>query len=376
MHTFTRGVVGAGVALASIIVITGCSVPSTPTAEVSASTAPTGTPAPTEAATTVDFGSTPDTTGRLACSTALPDDLVAALVPGLRAVDTLTDSAHIAGSEAFVPGAGGILCDRSNGVAPLDDHVPGRAGETLFEGVRLSVLPDARAALAEHNEYNGGGTPTTCGASDSARVYCTADVIAGSAWVHLASTRLQDDADATAEQAQPAFDALLSAVVRQVSGSPLGTTSDGTTTDDGSITTCDAGNVNAVTTTELAVGPFVNSSTAPEADDFARNRVGGASCVFIGTAGSYPTADALFTQVPDAGWIVQRRLAAGTVARAERLDVDGLGARDAAWRTCDDDACTVDVVHDGDWTHYVLYRRAAPDASGAIARWVASSFDS
>lgn len=374
MHTFTRGVVGAVVALTSIVVVAGCSVPSTPTAEGSASTVPTGTPTPSATAASVDFGPAPDTAGRLACSTALPDDLVADLVPGLHAVDALTESAHIAGTEAFIPGAGGIVCARTNGVAPLDDHVPGRAGDPVFEAVRLSVLPDAQAALAELADATGGAEPLPCGASDAARVYCTADVAAGNAWVHLDSTRVQDSADATPEQAQRAFDALLSAVVEKVSGSSLGTASGGITGDDDSLTSCDAGNVNAVTATELAVGPFVNSGTPPEAEDFARNRLGGDTCVFVRAEGSYPTADALFTQVPDAGWIVQRRLAAGLVSRDDRLDLDGLGARDAAWRTCDEDACTVDIVQDGDWTHYILFRRAAPDTSGAIERWVEASF--
>lgn len=364
-----------GIALASVVGVVGCSVPSTPTAEVSASTLP---PAPSDtttpgAAGTVDFGAAPDTTAVPACSAILPDDLTTALVPGVRAVDVLTDVDHVAGTDAFVAAAGGTVCVSSNGVAPLDDHVPGRQGEQLFEGVRLSVLPGGRAALAEHDEHAGQAASTDCGASDSARVYCTAEVLAGGAWVSLASTRLQDDTDATPEQAQPAFDALLAAVTERVAGSAIGDAGTSDVSDDGSITPCDAGKVDAVTDTELVVGPYPNSSTAPEIEDFARNRVDGDACVFVDATGAYPTADGLYARLPAGGWVAEGRLAAGTVDRGDRLELAGLGQHDAAWRTCDDDACSVDVVQDGTWTHYLLFSRAAPDTSAAVVRWVEAS---
>lgn len=365
---------GAGIALAAVIGMAGCSVPSTPVAEHSASTVPTGSPTASAAAATVDFGSAPDTTGLPACSAVLPASLVSALVPGSRAADVVAGAAHVSGTDAFVVAAGGIVCDSSNGVTPLDDHVPGKRGEAMFEGVRLSVLPGALTALAAHRAFDGRSASPECNASDSARVYCGAEVSAGDAWVSLTSTRLQDDEDATPDQARPAFDALVAAVVEQVRSSPLGRTPDVGTADDGSITACDAGKVNAVTDRELAVGPFPNSSTAPELEDFARNRVHGDACVFVGGTGDYPTADGLYAHVPGGGWIVERRLATGAADRSDRLDLDGLGEHDAAWRTCDTDACTVDVVHDGDWTHYLLFSRAAPETSDAVGRWVGASF--
>jgi len=380
MHTFTRGIVSAGIALVTIVSIAGCATDgsdaaATDDATGSATTTPSSTP--TGSATgTIDFGSAPGTAGRPTCAELLPGDLVTAVVPAARAVDTLTDVAHVAGSEAFLPAAGGATCDSSNGVAPLDDHVPGRRGEPVFEGVRLTVLPDGEAALARQRAFNGSATLTDCAASDAARVYCGADTLAGTAWVSLTATRLQDDTDAVPEQVQPAFDALLAAVVERVAGSALGNDRGEGEGDDGSITDCDAANVDAVTSTTLAVGPFPNSSTAPTTTDFARHRVGADSCVFVSTddASGYVRAGALYAHLPDGGWVAERRLGSRAIERGDRLDLDGLGDGDAAWRTCDETGCSVDVVQDGDWTHWLLLADVAPNTSSAIERWVETSF--
>lgn len=374
MHRISRRVVAVGLALATVVGVAGCSLPSSPVAEGTATPTATPTPTDSEARVEIDFGSAPNPAAQPSCSALLPEGRVAAVVPGVRPTDLLVEAAHIGGPEAFVAAAGGVVCVRSNGVAPLDDAVPGQAGDTLFEGVRLSVLPGGRSAHAEHIAFDGQGAAPGCSASDSARVYCGADLVAGGAWVSLSSTRLQDDADATPEAAQPAFDALVGDVVERVEGSSLGRVPDVGTDDDGSITACDAGRVNAVTDHDLDVGPFPNSSTAPEVEDFARNRVGGDTCVFVGTAGAYPTADALFVHLPDGGWIAERRLGSGAVDDSDRIDLPGLAGGDAAWRTCDDGACSIDVVRDGDWTHYLLFDRAAPDASAAVERWVRASF--
>lgn len=366
----------AGVVLAAVVSTAGCTAvtPAPAATDGGAASSPTSTPEP--AADTVDFGPGPAATGAPGCDALLPAALVDAVVPSARTVDLLTDVAHIAGSEAFLPAAGGVTCDSSNGVAPLDDHVPGRRDEPVFEGVRLTVLPAGADPLAEFREFDGGGTTSACAASDAARVYCSTDTLAGSAWVSIDVSRLQDDDQATPEQVQPGFDELVAAVVDRVASSSLGTDPGDGADDDGSITQCDATNVNASTSTALEVGPFPNSSTAPETTDFARNRVGGASCAFVSgddTTG-YLRAGALYAHLPDGGWTAERRLGAGTIERGDRLDLDGLGPRDAAWRTCDETACTVDVVHDGDWTHWLLFADVAPNTSSAIERWVRASW--
>ncbi len=378
----TRGVVAAGVVLVAVASIAGCTAPTPAATDAGATSSPTDGPtsSPTtggdQAAGAVDFGPDPVASGVPGCGALLPADLVAAVVPSARPVDLLTDAAHLAGSEAFLPAAGGATCDVSNGVAPLDDHVPGRRDEPVFEGVRLTVLPAGADALAEFRGFDGGSTDAACAASDAARVYCSADTLAGSAWVSIHGTRLQDDDQATPEQLQPAFDALVAAVVDRVASSSAGTAPGDGVADDGSITQCDATNVNASTSTQLEVGPFPNSSTAPETTDFARNRVGGDSCAFVSGDDStgYLRASALYAHLPDGGWMAERRLAAGTIDRGDRLELDGLGTGDAAWRTCDETACSVDVVHDGDWSHWLLFRDVAPDTSAAIERWVRASW--
>lgn len=368
----------AAVVLATVVAATACSTdaPAPAGPDRSSEPTPSATTTPGGAtSTTVDFGDGPQTTGFPDCAELLPGDLAAGVVPDVRPVDVVADVAHVAGSEAFLPAAGGVTCSLSNGVAPLDDPVPGGRDQPVYEGVSLTVLPAGGAALTAHREFDGSGAPTDCTASDAARVYCDADVPAGDAWVSLSTTRLQDDDDATPEQAQPAFDALLATVVDHVATTRLGTAEGDGGADDGSITTCDAGNVNAVTGTTLSVGPFPNSSAPPETTDFARNRVGADSCVFVSTdeGSGYTSAGALYTHLPGGGWVAEQRLAAGTIDRGDRLDVPGLGAGDAAWRTCDETACSVDVVHDGDWTHWLLFADVAPDTSTAIAGWVGTS---
>ncbi|MDM7891763.1 hypothetical protein [Curtobacterium caseinilyticum] len=383
MHMITRAVVSAGIVLGTVVSVAACAADG-PTATgtdagtgTSASTdrsTPTSTPTRSGAGT-VDFGPAPDVSGAPACSSLLPEDLAAAVVPGARPVDLLGEAAHVAGTEAFLVAVGGASCTASDGVAPLDDQVPGRRGDPVFEGVQLTVLPAGLDALAEHREFDAVSALEGCSASDSARVYCATDARAGSAWVTLSATRLQDDADAVPERVQPAFDALLAAVVDRVSASSLGTADDDRADPDGSITRCDADNVNAVADTTLAVGPFPNSSTAPEPTDFARNRVGAESCVFVSDdqETGHVRTGAIYTHLPEGGWVAEQRIAAGAIDRSGRIDLDGLGAGDGAWRTCDERACSVDVVRDGDWTHWVLFTEDAADTATAIGSWVERS---
>lgn len=368
--------IAVGAAVAAAVTLAGCTLPSTPTAEGSASTlAPSASGAPSASPTgsTVDFGEVPENSAAPSCSTLLPAVPAAAVVPGVRATDLLSGTPHIGGTEAFVLAAGGAVCLSSNGVAPLDERWPTRRGDPVYEGVRLTVLPAGREALAQYDAFVGQTAQQPCAASDSARVYCSAEVLAGDAWVSLGTTRVQDDQDATPEQAQPAFDVLLDAVVQRVSSSTLGSADRDGSADDSALTPCSDANVDAATGSDLAVGPFPNSGGPPELEDFARNRVDGDTCVFVGTSGDQLTADALYTHLPAGGWALEQRLAAGTATRSDPLDLPGLGDRDAAWRTCDETACSVDVVRGGDWTHYLLFGRAASDTSAAIERWVRAS---
>ncbi len=247
MHTFHWGVVGAVVASTSIVVVARLLRPEhTDRRGERLDRADRDTHA-------VGHGSVgglrsrSEHGGRLACSAALPDDLVADLVPGLRCRRRAHGVRTHRGTEAFIPGAGGRP-RLTNGVAPLDDHVPGRAGDPVVEAVRLSVLPTpGRAHSARRRHRRRGTAPVR-------RERCRPRVLHGGRGrrqrlgaPRLRPPRVQDSADATPEQAQRAFDALLSAVVEKVSGSSLGDRIGRHHGDDDSLTSCDAGNVNAVT---------------------------------------------------------------------------------------------------------------------------------
>jgi hypothetical protein len=88
----------------------------------------------------------------------------------------------------------------------------------------------------------------------------------------------------------------------------------------------------------------------------------------------YDQQQAQYDRLPNGGWAVEQRLAAGTIDRDGRIDLDGLDDGDGAWRTCDDTACTLDVVSDGGtWEHFVLMRAVAPDTAEAVERWATAS---
>lgn len=376
MGTMTRGTRAAALAAIALVGLSACSTTSeaTPAAPSSSRTA-APTPSSTAVADTVDFGSAPSRNGVPACVDLLPDELVTAIVPTARAVDPLAvPHLDAAGLAAVV--ATGASCLSSNGVAPLDDTVPGRQGDPVFEGIELRVLPDAAPEFADATGRSLPGedrTTPSCSASDSARVSCTGGLVAGSAWVDLSVQRVQASASDTPDQVLPRFRALLEHARDVVAGSGLGARATEHASGDWRFTDCSPATVNTVTS--RALQDLTTGSDLPAAQvNYALNRIGGAACVFTGPGdGGYVDRDAVYAAVPDGGWAVEQRLASGVVDRRDRLDLEGLGPRDAAWRTCDQDACSIDVVQDGDWEHYLLFARSAPDTADAIERWVTAS---
>ncbi|UFU13888.1 hypothetical protein LQK89_15500 [Curtobacterium sp. C1] len=382
MHTFTRGVVGLALLAAAATGLAACSTDGAPPRAATTST-PTPmsdpTSSPTEVAaersTTVDFGPAPEQATAPPCSTLLPSDLVDVIVPGATGTDLLTDAAHVNGTWSSIRVDGGTECWATNGVSPLDVVTPTEQGDPVFEGISVSVLPRAAAALdaatTAASQLQDAPLEPTCDASDAARVYCRGDVLAQNAWVSVAVTRLQDDADATPEAIEPAYRTLLERVRAAVAASPAGTQT-GPDSPDASFTPCSPDRVNAVTTVTLR-DPYHRTDTVPWLAQAATTRAGGEHCVF-GSGSGWESVDAAWSTTPRAGWFVEQRLGAGLVDRADRVDLPGLGDGDGAWRTCDDTACSIDVVHDGTWTQYFLQRRVAPNTSEAVLRWAESSF--
>ncbi|WP_146243585.1 hypothetical protein [Curtobacterium sp. MCBD17_008] len=378
MHkkTVTRGVVAVALLAALSTGMTAC----TPTTSADPRPTPTdaspsSSPTPEHTPATTDFGTEPSAGDAPACDALLPDDLVRALVPDAEPVDAITELAHPAATWNATRLTGGTGCWASNGSSPLDDRAARTADEPAYEGVRVAVLPDAAAAFrtagTDATAPAESATTVRCAASDAARVYCNGGVLAGTAWVDVAVVRLQTASDATPEAMQPEYEALLEHVRETVAASPAASV-DGDDSDDWSFTDCTTDGVAAVADTTLRDSVTL-TDTPPTIDEFAQSRVGGSTCRFVGP--EYATG-AVYASVPDSGWVVEQRLAAGTVDRDGRIDLPGLGARDAAWRTCDELACTVDVVHDRTWTQYLLTTEAASDTAAAVERWAASSFGS
>jgi hypothetical protein len=381
MHTFTRGIVSVALLSAAAVTLAGCAPTTSADPTVSAMPSESSaTPSATASAAPVDFGAAPSRDGVPACDALLPADLVEALVPGTKPVDTLADTPDIAGAWAFTATAGGTDCERANGVSAIDEVQPTAKDDPAYQGVRLTVLPDAEADYADAQTSatspEVAATTVRCDASDSARVYCGGAVRAGTAWVDIRSVRVQDSADATPEAAEPAFTALLAAAAAAVEDSALGSATTEHGSPDGSYTTCDAANVNAVASKELADPHTRGGDASAGIQQYAMNRLGGSNCVFEAQgAGEQPYAitGAVYSVVPGGGWVVERRLDAGTIDRADRVDLDGLPSGAAAWRSCTDLACSVDVVDDGDWTHFVLYERVADEPSAGVVRWAEAS---
>jgi hypothetical protein len=381
MHTFTRGIVSVALLSAAALTVAGCSP--TTSADPTASAKPSESSAAattTASSSPIAFGPAPTGDGIPACDALLPADLVEALVPGVEPVDTLADTPDIAGAWAFAATAGGTDCESANGVSAIDEVLPTTKDEPAYQGVRLTVLPDADAeyvdAQTSATSPDVAATTVRCDASDSARMYCGGAVRAGTAWVDIRSVRLQDTTDATPEVSEPAFKALLAASAAAVAGSALGSATTEHGGPDGSYTTCDAANVNAVASKDLADPHTRGGDASAGLQQYAMNRLGASSCVFEaqGTGEQpYAITGAVYSEVPGGGWVVERRLDAGTIDPADRVELDGLPAGAAAWRSCTDIACSLDVVDDGDWTHFVLYERVADAPSDGVVRWAEAS---
>lgn len=367
-------------ALTALLALSGCAAttaedPTVPSAPTSAeSSGPSGSTAPA-----VDFGPTPSGGGVPACSTLLPEGAVQAIVPDAALVDAV-QVPHLRGVDLAAAAAGGASCLASNGVAFFDDTADARYGDPVFAGITLVVVPDS---APEYHAVEAATGPNgilpdgpTCNASDSARVFCSQMALAGDAWVYASAIRPQDTAAATPEELTEPFEALVERAVATVSASAVASvhTDHGAPTN--AVTTCSPDNVNTVTSTAL-VWPLAASDAVPSPQEYALAAVGGSSCIFDTPAEreyGYSQPSAQYSRIPDGGWVVQQRLSAGTIDRSHRVELDGLGDDAGAWRTCDETACSVDVVSDGgDWEHYVLYRDVAPNTSSAIERWVTAS---
>lgn len=368
-------------ALTALLALSGCAASTAEDPTVSPAPTSAGTSAPSETAASerVDFGPTPSGDGVPTCAALLPAEAVAAVVPSASLVDEV-QLPHLAGLQLAAATAGGASCLATNGVAPLDDTRDAKRGDPVFSGITLVVVPDSAPEYREIEQGTGpdGLEPIgpTCAASDAARVYCIDMALAGDAWVYVSATRAQDSADATPEAMTAPFEALVEQAAATVSASAVASVRTDHDVPSDAVTTCSPDNVNTVTSTEL-VWPLAASDALPSPQEYALAGLGGASCTFDTPATrdrGYSQPRAQYDHVPGGGWIVQQRLSAGTIDRADRLELDGLDDGDAAWRTCDDEACSVDVVSDGgDWEHYVLYRTVAPNTSSAIERWVTAA---
>lgn len=389
MSTRLRRITTAAVAVTVVLGLTACSgtdSSSAPGPTSGAASGTTSTPATGAAGSDQDgadepiaFGRTPDSAGWPSCAQLLPGGLVEAVVPGVAVEDPLTGQAHTLGAWAFARAAGGASCWATNGVSTLDDVAEARRDDPVFQGVHVSVLPDAGPEFraAGGNDAAGASMSTTevrCDATDAARVQCQGGVLAGDAWVDVTAVRAQDSAAATPEAVLPAFRTLLGHVQQNVTGSAGASVSTGHAAASSRLTVCDSSRVDDVSDVDLSTPSDVATDTAAELGDFAMHRVEGAVCVFrYDGSGRYPLTGAAYSELPDGGWVLEQRLGNGTVDRSGRLDLDGLESGDAAWRTCDDMLCSVDVLRDGTWEHFALWRAVAPDTTSAIVRWVEAS---
>lgn len=380
-----RAAVVTAAAATLVLGLTACSGSGAPSdsgaGDGSASPTPAAqtTPAASPDEETISFGRAPASAGLPGCAQLLPEDLVDALVPGARAEDPLTGQAHATGSWAFPRATGGTSCWSTTGVSALDDVAEADRDTAVYQGVRVSVLPDARPefAAAGGNDPESAGMSmieVRCGATDAARVQCQGGVLAGDAWVDLAVVRGQDTSDATPEAVLPAFRALLDRVQQTVAASAGAAASTEHQAASSRLTTCDSDRVDAVSDVDLSTVQDQATDLAVELGHFAMDRVGGAECVFqYDGEGRYPLTGAVYSELPEGGWVLEQRLGNGVVDRSGRLELDGLEAGDGAWRTCDETVCSVDVLRDGTWEHFVLWRAIAPNTASAIVRWVEAS---
>lgn len=371
-RTVTTGVVAAML----VVGLSGCSLLGVGGPAPSSSPTPTSSPSTTAATDGVRFTERPDQAGMPACTSVLPAGLTARLVPAVADDDLLTEQEHMDPSAMAAPASGGLTCSIDNGVAAMDSVYPGTQGDPMRNAVTATVLPDASEALDTFlGQDSSGSGPVWCAATDAARLLCQADVHAGSAWLSVGLERVQDATDVTPEGMRDRFQALVAHATTAVQDSPLGSAEVPHETGDPGPSTCIATRVDTVTST-----PLVDTNAGTDWHDdiswVALERAGADVCDFRpASEQGYATVAARYGTLPKGSWAVRARIEAGLVDAADRIQLDGLGAHDAAFRTCDDTLCTVDVVHGGDWTRYLLATSVAPDTSAAIESWATSSFD-
>lgn len=365
-----------GIAAAVVVALSGCSMlgSGTGSAAPSRSATATSSATATTAAADVTFAARPDQAGMPSCTSILPAGLTARLVPAIADDDPLTRQVHVEPSTLAVEADGGLSCNIDNGVAFIDSVSPGKQGDPMRNGITAMVLPDASDELDALLADPAVSAPVSCTASDAARVSCTADVHAGSAWLDISLERVQDADGVTPEGMQDRFQALVTHATSVVAESPLGTADVPHESGDPGPSICVADRVNAVTTTPLA-DPYAATDFTQDIIWVSLERAGAEWCSFVTTGRDpYAPIGAVYGTIPKGSWIVEARIDAGLIDADDRIDLDGLGTGDAAFRTCDDTLCTVDVVHSGNWTRYLLQKSVAPDTSAAIETWARSSF--
>jgi len=263
---------------------------------------------------------------------------------------------------------GGLACEWNDG-SPTDgknNAAPGTddGSGTAFSGLRVEVLPHATDDWPRFTEIYGEDTDANCYVvADDVLASCTSDQLAGETWVALSlrnftppeGAALEEVLDTVRDEVLAAVDSATIVDEPWELGGPL------------PAWTC------------VADGTL-EQETLPGAEGAAVVAPGGGWSLY---ASAWQRAAASFcTTGTDGGgevfasesaliggaWALRQRLEFGHVPADSSVDVAGLPA-DSAWRTCDADGCTTDLVLGDDWARLVVPAVAVADPEGVSERY-------
>jgi hypothetical protein len=279
---------------------------------------------------------------------------------GLKASTVISD-------QYFVETLGGLVCEWSNG-KPHNTPTGDPGG---YEGVRVSVMPDATAQWAKYRETYQLDSDTQRYCSSYPPASCYLETLVGSTWVSILMAGLSADVGSADEQFVAAITPYTSKVVDVIAATtqtgprwypPAGTTElpedcEAFITDDALVAALGA----TIPINHSRPGGGWSQASGAIED------VGSPWCNWLQN-GSDAGVGTL-SWLPGGEWAVTELMDVATEPSApEEVAIDGLPAADSAWIRCDagDDRCVVDMAYGGNWIEAAVNVDESSDGSPVV----------
>lgn len=370
--TRTRSTTLTAGGAAALLLLTGCTgaggagdasdpAPTT-TTTVTASPDPGSTEAP------VPWGADePAAAFDLDCASLLSAATAAAADPSWLPRDAY-ERADVLPADYAIAQEGGLACQWDDG--GRHDGKGNAVGDGDYSGLRVEVLPRATENWARYAEIYGDGPEVreNCFAAeavDGPFTGCTSDQLVGDTWVSMS---MRDFALPAGGDGRAVLAPVLAEVTAAVEGAdvtdetwPLGGPLPGWACVPGA-------ELEASVVPEVAGASLMTPGGGWSLYASAWSRAQAVLCTTTPDGGTRLTAESILV---GGAWALRQRLEFDHVDEGSAVTVAGL-PDGSAFRTCDDEGCTTDLVIGEDWVRLVVARATVPDAEGASERYAAA----